>query len=121
MPRSDYTRGSADHSERSAPAAALPSRRALLRTAAGTGAAGLAAGTGLTAWGARAQAARRPSRAHGAGSQDAAIAAAPVVVHVRDPRTGEMDIFAGTSQTRLRDRALAALLAQAAARPGTRH
>jgi hypothetical protein len=35
------------------------------------------------------------------------------VVHVRDVRTGDMDIFAGTTMTRLRDRALAARLAGA--------
>jgi hypothetical protein len=35
------------------------------------------------------------------------------VVHVRDLSTGEMDIFAGTSQTRRHDRALAAALARA--------
>ena len=37
----------------------------------------------------------------------------PIVVHVRDLGSGEMDIFAGTGQTRLRDRAIAAALARA--------
>jgi hypothetical protein len=36
------------------------------------------------------------------------------VVHLRDVRSGEMDVFAGTSRTRLRDPELAARLARAA-------
>jgi hypothetical protein len=35
------------------------------------------------------------------------------VIHVRDADTGEMDIFAGTARTRLRDPALAARLVRA--------
>jgi hypothetical protein len=38
----------------------------------------------------------------------------PVVIHLRDVRSGEMDVFAGTSHTRLRDPELAARLAKAA-------
>jgi len=37
----------------------------------------------------------------------------PVVVHVRDVRSGEMDVFAGESQVRVHDPGLAARLAQA--------
>jgi hypothetical protein len=40
-----------------------------------------------------------------------ATPAEPVIVHVRDLRTGEMDVFAGESKTRLRDPGLAARLA----------
>jgi hypothetical protein len=40
-------------------------------------------------------------------------AAGPLVIHVRDARTGEMDIFAGTTRTRLSDPALAARLVRA--------
>ncbi len=72
-------------------------RRSVLRTAAGAGAASLVAGGALGAI---------PAAA-------AADATGPLVVHVRDLRTGEMDIFAGTTMTRLRDRALAARLAGA--------
>jgi hypothetical protein len=36
------------------------------------------------------------------------------VVHVRDARTGELDVFRGTSQFRLQDRELAARLLRAA-------
>ena len=35
------------------------------------------------------------------------------MIHLRDARTGEMDIFTGTTQTRLRDPALAARLVRA--------
>lgn len=118
MPRSDYANRYSGHPEGSGSAAGLPSRRALLRTAAGTGAAGLVAGTGLTAWAAQAQAAGRAGHVRRTSAQGSATAAQPFVVHVRDLRTGEMDIFAGTSQARLRDQALAARLARAAQRPG---
>jgi hypothetical protein len=37
----------------------------------------------------------------------------PVIVHVRNVRTGEIDVFAGESQVRLRDPGLAARLTQA--------
>jgi hypothetical protein len=37
----------------------------------------------------------------------------PVIVHVRDVRSGEMDVFAGETQVSLRDPGLAARLAQA--------
>ena len=37
----------------------------------------------------------------------------PVIVHVRDLRSGDMDVFAGETKTRLRDPALAAKLASA--------
>jgi hypothetical protein len=101
------------------------SRRAVLRGAAGASAAGLVAGRALTA--VPAMAAARPARSgqpaerHGrsAASTTPATAAGPdsaegpLVIHVRDARTGEMDIFAGTTRTRLVDPALAARLARA--------
>ncbi|HEY6480800.1 MAG TPA: hypothetical protein VIZ00_12265, partial [Streptosporangiaceae bacterium] len=37
----------------------------------------------------------------------------PIIAHVRNARTGEIDVFRGTSQTRLHDPALAALLIRA--------
>jgi len=98
------------------------SRRSVLRTAAGASAAGLVAGVALGALPAAAAARPvKPARQdeHPAGSGGTAAETAdeasngPVVVHVRDARTGEMDIFAGTSQTRLRDPALAARLVRA--------
>jgi hypothetical protein len=36
----------------------------------------------------------------------------PIVVHVRDAKSGEIDVFSGTSQTRLRDKDLAARIAR---------
>ena len=38
----------------------------------------------------------------------------PIVVHVRDARSGDIEVFSGTSQTRLRDKDLAARIARAA-------
>ena len=37
----------------------------------------------------------------------------PIVVHVRDARSGDIEVFAGTSQSRLRDKDLAARIARA--------
>ena len=44
-----------------------------------------------------------------AGADDAE----PLVVHVRDVRSGQLDIFRGTSQTRLNDPGIAARLLRA--------
>jgi hypothetical protein len=91
------------------------SRRSVLRGVAGAGAAGLAAAAVAgTAGPALAAATSASSRRHdtGATTSDAATAES-VVVHVRDARSGEMDVFAGTSHTRLRDPGLAARLARA--------
>jgi len=86
-------------------------RRSMLRGAATAGAAGLAA----TAMGAAA------SPALAAVSRPAAPAApdqshdhdGPIVVHVRDARSGDIEVFAGTSQTRVRDKDLAARITRA--------
>jgi len=91
------------------------SRRSMLRSAAGAGAAGLA----MTAMAGPALAADRPARPsarpraadHDPHADDAA-GAGPVVVHVRDVRSGEMDLYRGTSHVRIRDQALAARLAR---------
>ena len=91
------------------------SRRSVLRGVAGASAAGLAAAAVAGAAGpALAAATPASSRGHDAraATNDAATAG-PVVVHVRDARSGEMDVFAGTSHTRLRDPDLAARLARA--------
>jgi hypothetical protein len=98
-----------------------PSRRAVLRGAAGAGVAGVAASTllGFPASQALASSARpaaRPASASqpGAGqAADGAGQASDVVVHLRDVRSGEMDIFSGTGMTRLRDPDLASRLARA--------
>ena len=88
-----------------------PSRRSVLHGAAGLAGAGLAATVmaGTLAAPASASAAPRthPGRAARVSSDE------PVIVHVRDVRSGEMDVFAGTEQVRLHDPALAAKLTQA--------
>lgn len=89
-----------------------PSRRSLLR-GAGIGAAGLAAGAigGIAAGHAAAERlpSTRPAAEHSYGDDSAE----PVVVYVRDARTGELDVFRGTSQIRFRDLDLAARLIRA--------
>jgi hypothetical protein len=108
MPENDYSLEQSDYVTEQSPAF---TRRSVLRTAAGAGAAGLVTTATLAATTGPALAAGRraaPTAAAAAQSRE------PIVVHVRDLATGEMDIFAGTSQTRRRDRALAAALAQAA-------
>jgi hypothetical protein len=89
-----------------------PSRRSVLYGAAGLAGAGLAATvmTGTLAAPASASAAPRthPGRAARVSSTDE-----PVIVHVRDVRSGEMDVYAGESQVKLRDPGLAARLTQA--------
>ena len=87
-----------------------PSRRAVLHGAAGLAGAGLAA-TAVGTLAVPAAAAATP-RAHPGPA--AKGPAEPVIVHVRDLRSGEMDVFAGEAKTRLRDPALAARLARAA-------
>ena len=88
-----------------------PSRRSVLHGAAGLAGAGLAATVmaGTLAAPASASAAPRthPGRAARVSSDE------PVIVHVRDVRSGEMDVFAGTEQVRLHDPALAAKLTRA--------
>jgi hypothetical protein len=95
------------------------SRRSLLQGAAAAGAAGLA----VTAFGAAvspaaaAASTTSPARAHGdlkapAGG-DVKAPAGPVVVHVRDAKSGDIEVFSGTSQTSLRDKDLAARIVRA--------
>jgi secreted PhoX family phosphatase len=95
------------------------SRRSLLQGAAAAGAAGLA----VTAFGAAvspaAAAASTTSSAPARGELKASAGgdvkapAGPVVVHVRDAKSGDIEVFSGTSQTSLRDRDLAARIVRA--------
>ncbi len=89
------------------------SRRSVLRGAAGAGAAGLA----VTALGAGpAFAASQHGHAAKPASEDVPDHIADgeaVVVHVRNVRSGEMDVYRGTTYVRVQDRALAAQLARA--------
>jgi hypothetical protein len=91
-----------------------PSRRSVLYGAAGLAGAGLAAtAIGTIAAPAAAAAAAAAPQAHTGQAAGAPGTAGPVIVHVRDLRSGEMDVFAGESKTRLRDPGLAARLANA--------
>ena len=100
------------------------SRRSLLQGAATAGAAGLA----VTAIGAAATPAvaaiRTPtapemsnaadaSHGHGEAATAVPISGGPIMVHVRDAGSGDIEVFSGTSQTRLRDKDLAARIARA--------
>jgi nitrous oxide reductase len=89
------------------------SRRSLLQGAATAGAAGLA----VTAMGAAAPALAATATSSSPPAADQAhghdTAAGPIMVHVRDARSGDIEVFAGTSQTRLRDKDLAARIARA--------
>jgi hypothetical protein len=90
------------------------SRRSMLR---GAGAVGLAAVAVAGPAAPALASAARPAAPAGRGSKPGGTddeTSGPVVVHLRDARSGEMDIFAGTSHTRLRDPDLAARLARAA-------
>jgi hypothetical protein len=92
-----------------------PSRRSILWSAAGAGAAGLAAAAMARTAPAFAAATPAASRIRPPDAPTTpAPAGGPVVVHLRNARSGEMDVFAGTTRTRLRDPDLAARLARAA-------
>jgi nitrous oxide reductase len=92
------------------------SRRSLLQGAATAGAAGLAAtaigaaGPALAATSSPQAADQSPGRSPGQPHRGAP--AGPIMVHVRDTRSGDIEVFAGTSQTRLRDTDLAARIAR---------
>src|SRR5215472_7844978 len=91
-----------------------PSRRSVLYGAAGLAGAGLAAtAIGTIAGPVAATAATAAPREHAGRAAGAPSPAEPVIVHVRDLRSGEMDVFAGEPKTRLRDPRLAAELAHA--------
>ena len=89
------------------------SRRSVIRGAATAGAAGLA----VTAFGGAlspAAAASTPASGRTAAPADEVKApAGPIVVHVRNAKSGDIEVFSGTSQTRLRDTDLAARIARA--------
>ncbi|MFC1415777.1 hypothetical protein [Streptacidiphilus cavernicola] len=90
------------------------SRRGLIRNAAGAGAATLAAGALLSAATGIAEAAEPGHAPAGAAHEAPANGAETLIVHVRDVRTGEIDIFHGHHHRTVRDRALTAALLRAA-------
>jgi hypothetical protein len=89
-----------------------PSRRSVLHGAAGLAGAGLAGAVIAGAPTAPASAAAAP-RVRSGPAANVASSADPVIVHVRDLQSGEMDVFAGERKVRLHDRDLAARLAKA--------
>ena len=103
MPSQDAKRASEEAEERRL------SRRSLLQGAAAAGAAGLAA----TAIGAAGPALAATSSPPVSDRSPGRTPAEPIMVHVRDTRSGDIEVFAGTSQTRLRDKDLAARIARA--------
>ena len=90
--------------QQTAAGSSAPSRRSVLRVAAGAGAAGIAA-TALGGVIAPANAATSARTPHAAPEESAGTE--PLVLHVRDAAAGEIDVFRGTTHTRLRDRDLA--------------
>jgi len=101
--------GSRAASRSSGPLARGLSRRSVLQGAATAGAAGLAAtAMGAAAGSALAATSQPPPRSGG----DVTAPSGPIVVHVRNAKSGEIDVFSGTSQTRLRDKDLAARIAR---------
>jgi|HubBroStandDraft_1064217.scaffolds.fasta_scaffold139044_1 hypothetical protein len=95
----------------------VPSRRSVLRGAAGMGAAGIAA-TALAGGGQALAAPAKPAGRGSAGRGSAVQELDQIVVHVRDARTGQLDVYRGTAQVQLHDPDLAARLVLAS-RPAT--
>jgi len=90
------------------------SRRSVIRGAATAGAAGLAATALGGALSPAAAASTRAASSTGApAGGDVKAPAGPIVVHVRNAKSGDIEVFSGTSQTRLRDKELAARIARA--------
>jgi hypothetical protein len=92
-----------------------PSRRSLLRGAAGAGVVGFAAaaGAGVVFAATRPGDATRPADAAKAATTDTAAAKAsgePLVVYLRDTSSGEFEVFNGTSQVRVHNPGLVAQL-----------
>jgi len=79
----------------------------MLRGAATAGAAGLA----VTAIGSVASPAFAATERTQSPSEPKT--AGPILVHVRDAKSGDIEVFSGTSKTRLRDKDLAARIARA--------
>ena len=89
------------------------SRRSVLRGTAAAGAAGLAAAAAAAASPALAAPGRPQAPDQRTGLSPATLPAGPIVVHVRDARSGDIEVFSGTSQTSLRDKDLAARIVRA--------
>jgi hypothetical protein len=93
------------------PAPGQMSRRSVLSGAAGLSVAGLAA-TALASAPALAASRALQAATHNGHGTEESTAAESVVVHVRDLRTGQMDVYRGTGHVRIHNRQLAAQLTQ---------
>ncbi len=91
------------------------SRRGLLRSAAGLGVAGVAAGLLIDVTGGTASAAQTAAQTAAQDGHAPTSAGGPLVAHVHDARTGEVDLFAGERHVRVHNPALAHALTNAAA------
>jgi hypothetical protein len=91
------------------------SRRTFLKRG-GTGAAAAGILAAIPAFPGRAWAARRPAAVHDSGvaSPTGRAATGPIVVHIPDPRTGEVHLMVGTREVVRRDQALVARLVRSA-------
>jgi nitrous oxide reductase len=87
------------------------SRRSMLRGAATAGAAGLAV-TAIGSAASPAFAATKQAQNHSVPVAAPEVAGS-IMVHVRDAKSGDIEVFSGTSKTRLRDKDLAARIARA--------
>jgi hypothetical protein len=101
-----------DLDDSAATAGSSPSRRSVLKGAAGAGAAGLAATTlaGIVTPAASAAVRGSHPAQHPAGEE---ASSDTIVVHVRNAATGELAIYRGESETQVHDRALAARIVRA--------
>jgi hypothetical protein len=109
MPGQDDMSPPADRTGADREAQQCLSRRSVLRGAVGAGVAGIAA-TALAGT-AMAASAAAVGPTHGTKTETPdADASEQIVVHVRDAKSGQIDVFRGTSQTSLRDPDLAARL-----------
>jgi hypothetical protein len=104
------------HADPSAGPTEPPSRRSVLRGAAGVGAVGFAAAVGVGAVAASARPALAADNRRAANADrpltalPADATATPLVIYLRDAASGELDVFAGTSHTVIHDPALVARL-----------
>src|ERR1700729_4433235 len=114
MPGQDDINSPADRARDDGNERPRVSRRSILRGAAGAGVAGIAAtalaGTAMPAF---AAAATRPATRGTKADRADADTSEQLVVHVRDARSGEIDVFRGTSHARVHDPELAARLMRA--------
>ncbi len=84
------------------------SRRAVLRRAAGVGVAGLAVAAGGSGMAAAFLSSHKGQAAALAATDPAG--SGPIVIYMADPKSGEMEIFAGTGKTRHTNRAMASMV-----------